>query len=62
MAKAPKLSANQIQAARLALSHAEADAQCGGEWDEERSAELELGCKVLTKLLNDAIDNSEGKR
>ena len=61
MRKQKRLTVKQIAAARLAISHAEADAECGGEWDEERSAELELGCQVLERLLNDAISKSEGR-
>lgn len=52
-----KLTDKKIAAAILALSHAEADAECGGKWDLLRSAELDLGCKVLKKLLDDAIKN-----
>lgn len=52
---AKKLTQQEITAARVALSHAEADAEGGGEWDDERSKEIMLGVKVLTKLLNNAI-------
>ena len=61
MRKPKRLTAKQILAAKLAISHAESDAHGGGEWDEERSAELELGCQVLERLLNDAISKAEGR-
>ena len=61
MRKPKRLTAKQIRAARLAISRAESDAQSGGEWDEERSAELELGWQVLERLLKDAISKAEGR-
>lgn len=56
-----KLTRNEIQAARRAIDHAEADAEGGGEWDDERSDELMLGVTVLTRLLNDAITKAAKK-
>lgn len=60
MRKGKKLTAKQIDAARLALSHAEADAEGGGGWDDERSKELRRGCQVLESLLRAAITLAEG--
>jgi hypothetical protein len=56
-----RLTDNEIKAARLAIAHAEADAECGGEWDDERSQELDAGVRVLTQLLNEAITKAEGR-
>lgn len=50
-----QLTQQEIDAARDAIAHAEADAEGGGAWDDQRNKELMLGVKVLKQLLKDAV-------
>jgi hypothetical protein len=59
--RAKKLTGKEIEAARQAISHAEADSEGGGEWDKERCSELTLGVQVLRRLLNEKITKAEGR-
>lgn len=54
-----KLTTKQIDAALYAIDHAEADADCDGFADRERSRELRMGVMVLRRLLAEAVGKTQ---